>query len=173
MSDAVNPYQGPEMSAVPVKPLVSHGNLTENMLKYLKGASPWLRFVGVLGFISAGTTALSGLVFFVLVPLLGGAMDYIPGFEAFSDFGAVFGAMMGVLFIGLAVLIFFPSLFLFKFGEKIHSYLRTGKDQELEDAFKNNKSFWKFCGIIYIIYLAFIPLVFFIAVIAGVASALL
>ena len=152
MSVAVNPYQSPETAAIPVKPLTAQGVLTENMLIYLKGASPWLRFVGVLGFISAGLMVLSFafLLFSPLVTDLTGQTIFV---------GEVFGGgIVVIFFIGLGALMFFPSLFVYRFGEKIRNYLRTGTDQELEQAFKNNRYLWKFIGIICIVNLAFLPL---------------
>jgi len=96
----------------------------------------------------------------------------IPGFKAvFSDvWGAVFSGGLAVLCIGAGVLMFFPSLFIYRFGEKIRSYLRVGAEQELEQAFRNNKSFWKFTGIICIIYLAFIPVLIIVGIIVVVVS---
>lgn len=166
MSIEANPYQSPETTAVPVKPLAAQGALTENMLVYLKGASPWLRFVGILGFISAGLAALSGLGSFAFVPLMG-MMDDLTGV-----FGAVFGGTMAVLSIAGAVLVFIPSLFLYRFGEKIRRYLRTGVDLDLEEAFRNNKSFWKFTGIVCIVYLAFIPVLIVGSIIVTVFAVL-
>ena len=173
MSDAVNPYQIPETTAAPEKPLIAQAGLTETMLIYLKGASPWLRFVGILGFVSAGITALSGISFFAFIPLMGQLWDEIPGFETFSStFGAVFGGGMAVMSIGGGALIFFPSLYIYRFGERIRSYLRTGTEQDLELAFRSNKSFWKFAGIICIIYLAFIPVAAIAAIIIAIVSVL-
>ena len=170
MSDVINPYQGPETPVGPEKPLVAQGSLTETMLIHLKGASPWLRFIGVLGFVGAGFMALTGLTMFVLFPFMGSAWGEIPGFDSklSGALGAVFAGGMALLIIGGGALIFFPSLFAYRFGDKIRGYLRTGMDQELELAFKNNKSFWKFYGIICIIYLAFIPL----TVVGGIIAAL-
>ena len=172
MSDAVNPYQSPETAAVPEKPIVNQGTLTEPMLIYLKQASSWLKFIGVLGFIGAGLTALSGIVFFAALPMAKELWGQIPGFDtSFSGvLGAVFGGGMAVLCVGGGVLIFFPALFTYRFGERIRSYLRTGTDQELEQAFKNNKSLWKFLGIICIILLAFFPLAIIGSIVAVVLS---
>jgi len=173
MSDAVNPYQSPETVAVPVNPFVAHGALTETMLIYLKGASPWLRFIGIFGFICAGFVALLGLISFAFVPLMNQVWGEIPGFKTtfHGVWGAVFGGSMAVLFIGTGVLMFFPALFVYRFGERIRGYLRTGADRELEQAFKNNKSFWKFLGIICIIELASFPLMIIGGIIAAVFSA--
>jgi hypothetical protein len=171
MSDVANPYQSPETAAVPVTPFVAQGTLTENMLIYLKGASPWLSFIGILGFISAGLTAVWGIVSFVFVPLMRQFWGEISGFEMAGAFGVFFGVAIAVFCIGAGVLMFFPSLFIYRFGERIRSYLRTGLDQELEQAFRNNKSFWKFVGIICIIFLAFIPVMIIAGIIAVVVSA--
>jgi hypothetical protein len=172
MSDALNPYKSPETAAVPEKPLTAQGILTETMLLYLKGASPWLRFIGVLGFVGTGFSALGGVIFLVAVPLMGQVWNEIPGFESFSAgmVGAVFSGGMGVFIIGASALMFFPSLFVYRFGEKIRSYLGTGADRDLEQAFKNNKSLWKFYGIICIIYLAFVPLMVIGGIIASVVA---
>ena len=155
-------------------PLTAQGTLTETMLIYLKGASPWLRFIGILGFISAGFSVLSGLGFIALVPLFGRLWTELPAsFQPFSGiFSAAFGGSMVVFGLGGGVLMFFPSLFIYRFGEKIRSYLRSGTDQDLEMALKNNKSLWKFFGIICIVYLAFIPLMIVGSIIIGVIAAL-
>jgi hypothetical protein len=173
MSDAVNPYQSPETSGVPVQPLVAQGSLTETMLISLKGASPWLRFVGILGFVSAGLTVLSSFSFFAIIPLMEQAWGEIPGLESFGNaFGAIFGGGMVLLFIAAGVLMFFPSLYIYRFGDKIRAYLRTGTDQDLEAAFKYNKSLWKFVGILCIVQLALVPLIIIAGIIIGVVMAL-
>ena len=173
MSDALNPYQSPETAFVPVKPLAAQGILTEAMLIHLKGASPWLRFVGILGFIGSGLTVFSGASIFLLVPLAAQIWDRAPGSEPFSAvMGMVFSGSLGVYCIGLGVLLFFLSLFAYRFGEKILSYLRNGMEEDLETAFRNNKNFWKFLGILCIISLAFIPFLIIGSVIAVAAAAL-
>jgi hypothetical protein len=173
MSDAINPYKSPETAAAPVIPLVAQGALTETMLIYLKQASPWIRFVAVLGFISAGLTALSGIFFFALIPLTSQSWEHVSSFGSFSVLGASFAGGMVLLFIAGAAVIFFPSLYMYRFGEKIRSYLRTGTEQDLEQAFKNNKSLWKFFGIACIVYMAFLPVMIIGAIIAGVLAAFL
>ena len=173
MSDAVNPYQSPETAAVPEKPLVAQGAITETMLLYLKQASPWLRFIGIFGIVSAGVTALSGLSFIFFIPSMNQIWSGIPGFDLFGNiFGFAFSGSMVILCIGAAVIIFFPALFIYRFGGRVRSYLRSGLDQELEEAFKNNRSLWKFIGIYCIVQLAFFPVLIIGAVIIGVVLAL-
>ena len=172
MSDAVNPYQGPETAAVPIRPLAAQGLLTETMLIYLKGASPWLRFMGIMGFIGSGLAVLWGIVFVAIIPLVENIWTEAPGFEQFGRYWdtALEGGLV-VLFVGFGALMFFPSLFVYRFGEKVRSYLRTGTERDLELAFKNNKSFWKFIGILCIVELAFVPLTIIGTIIAVIAMA--
>ena len=173
MSDSVNPFESPGTVSVPVKPL-AQGDLSETMVFYLKGASPWLRFVGILGFIGAALMVLWGIVFVAILPMLGqGTLTEIPGFEEFNvQWNGAFGGSMAILFLGIGALMFFPSLFIYRFGEKIRSYLRTGAEQDLELAFKNNKSLWKFLGILSIIELAFVPVLIIGGIIIAVAAVL-
>jgi len=167
MSEIVNPYQSPETIVVPDNVPAEQGFLTEAMLIQLKGASPWLRFVGVLGFIGAGFTILTGVIFLTIVPFFS---------RSWADFNAFSGSTNAVSFMLIAmfsivvgILMVLPSLFMYRFGEKIRGYLRTGAEQELEAAFKNNRLLWKYVGIICIIQLAFFPLMMIGSVIATFA----
>ena len=167
MSDIVNPYQSPEATVVPDNVPAGQGTLTEAMLIQLKGASPWLRFVGVLGFIGAGFTILTGVVFFAIIPLITRSFAGLDPFSGLMD--AVFWVIIAVFCIIVGVLMVLPSLFMYRFGEKIRGYLRTGAEQELEAAFKNNRLLWKFIGIICIVSLASFPLMMIGSFIAAFA----
>jgi hypothetical protein len=176
MSDTVNPYQSPESAVNPVKPLVAQGVLTETMLMYLKGASPWLRFLGVLGFIICGFLVLGAVLFFTLIPLAGDLWYELPWAQSFADeaagASAQFGVIFGLYFLIIAALCFFPFYFIYNFGAKIRGYLVSGADQDLEKALKNNKSLWKFTGILTIVMLAFIPVLMIIGIITAVVASL-
>jgi hypothetical protein len=169
MSDTTNPYQSP-VDPAPVKSLDSAGALTETMLRYLREASPWLRFIGILGFIYCGFIALMGLIFMGMMTTLESFWGDIPGLPEFLARGI--GGAFGFIYIIIAALAFFPAFFTFNFGVKIRNYQRSGADTDLEAAFKNNKSLWKFSGVLAIVGLAFIPVSIIGLIIAGIASAL-
>jgi hypothetical protein len=173
MSD--NPYQSPQTDVNGINPLASQGRLTETMIRHLKGASPWLRFLGILGFIGAGGTMLGGVLF-----LIAGTLGESLFSRVFSAADAVDAADMGIvsgltLFSGVLIVItgiicFFPARFIYNFGSRIKNFLQNNSEGELEAALKNNKSLWKFTGIVTIIYLAFLPVMFVFSVIAMIGA---
>jgi hypothetical protein len=170
MSDNINPYQSPQN---PVNPAADgSARLTETMILYLKGASPWLRFIGIVGFIVCGIVFLIGFVFLFALPALGSFWVGISEFEDISEsFGTALGAVIGaVYFFAIAALSFFPALFTFNFGNKIRAYLQSGSAQDLETAFKSNKFLWTFNGVLTIIGLALIPLMVIIGIFVGIAA---
>jgi hypothetical protein len=163
MSDFGNPYQSPESPIVPETSQSSGVAMSENMLRYLKEASPWIRFVAILGFIGCGFIVLFGLIFAITGSLLFSSLG-----GDFDDFPAW---VFAITFIPMGVLLFFPAYFTYNFGNKIRNYQFTNSTEDLELAFKNNKSLWKFYGILCIINLAFIPVNIIIAIVGGIAAA--
>ncbi len=67
---------------------------------------------------------------------------------------------------------FFPALFLWNYGTAMRDWFVSGKNGDIERAFKENKSYWKFNGIVTIIGLAIIPVMFIVAIVAGIAIAM-
>jgi hypothetical protein len=130
------------------------------MLMHLKDASPWLRFIGILSFIGAGVMIFFGIIIVVAFPLLAVAS----GME--NLFLGLMGSGMGIIYLAIGTILFFPALFTYNFGAKILSYTQSNNAKDLELAFKNNKSLWKFCGILCIIHIAFIPVGIIITVIS-------
>jgi len=161
MSDFENPYKSPETSIVPERTQGSGAVLTSTMLGYLKEASPWMRFIGILGFIGSGLTCFGGIIFAVTSSVL-------PGMGELGDFPIW---LLSLIYVGAGALLFFPSRFTYNFGARIRSYQFSGSDEDLELAFQNNKSLWKFQGILYIVYLALIPFIIIITAIGATVAA--
>jgi len=164
MSENLNPYQAPVADLNAPKPSVSSNGLTEAMIKHLKEAAPWIRFIGILSYIGCGITILAGIGFMIAMPLLSSFTDLYSG---------LLGASMGVVYIIIGVVIFFPSRFTYNFGAKIRSFMQSNNEQDLEMAFKNNKSLWKFYGILCIVYLAIIPVAIIIGILSVIGTGLL
>jgi beta-lactamase regulating signal transducer with metallopeptidase domain len=90
-----------------------------------------------------------------------------------DEFGEFPAGILGLVYVASGALLFFPARFIYSFGSKVRNYLLSRSNEDLEQAFKNNKSFWKFCGIYSIVCLAFIPLGIIISVIVMISSVFL
>jgi uncharacterized membrane protein SirB2 len=164
MSGLENPWQSPQNVSAPETPLMAQTALTETMLRYLKESSPWLRFVGILGFIACGLMFFGGIIAAIAMLAVSAFADELDGFPA---------GIFGLLYIVLGVVMFFPARFTYSFGAKIRNYQLSNSEQDLELAFKNNKALWKFYGIFCIVNLALIPVGIIggiVAIAAGLAS---
>jgi hypothetical protein len=167
-----NPYSSPQYEAQPLEN--QGGVLSDSMIENLRAASPWIRFISVLGFVSSGFLALSAII-----TLLGGGaiVALLAKTTESYDMGTLFGggmiAFLGVILAACAVFYFLPSFYAYKFGTKLRNYYLTRSGYELEDAFKNNHSMWKFLGIVCVIGLALtifsVPI---LAIIGALASVL-
>jgi hypothetical protein len=121
------------------------------MVRYLKDTSPWLRFLGILGYIGAVLSVVVGLILGILIALGGGVLGE-PGGE-----GSI-PAFIGPIYLAVGALLFFPARFTYRFGMKIRSYLAGNAEKDLEEALRNNRALWRFSGILVIVYLGLIPL---------------
>jgi thiosulfate reductase cytochrome b subunit len=161
MSDLENPYQSPETPIIPETSQDTGISFSVTMLQYLNEASPWLRFVGILGYVGCGTMVVIGIVAAIAMSALSGFVD---------DFGDFPAWIFSLIYIPFGALMFFPAHFTYKFGKKIRDYKFSNSIEDIELALKNNKSLWKFYGILCIIYLAIIPLFFVLAIVGGVVA---
>ncbi|MDR2403693.1 MAG: hypothetical protein LBD78_06645 [Spirochaetaceae bacterium] len=166
MSDTIYPVQDQEKTSRPVQAAEPAGGivakapvvLTNTMIQSLKGASPWLRFLGILTFIGCGVLAFAGLFVMIISFLTEEIVEGIGGFG---------GVLIGLAYIAMGVLLIFPARFTYGFGARIRDFLLSNSGEDLALALKNNRSLWKFYGILSIVYLAIIP--FAIVVICIVA----
>ncbi len=163
MSDNINPYESTQVDLDGQKPLVARGFFTETMITYLKAASPWLRFLGILGLIGAGFCIFFGVLAFVLRPFFTQELD-----STIAGLSGLVTSTFGISYIVMGIIYIFPAKYLYNFGSKMNFFVKTKNEQAMETALKNNKSYWKFNGILVIISLAAFPimgaLIFFVAI---------
>jgi hypothetical protein len=93
---------------------------------------------------------------------------------AFSPYGntgalsVIGGAFITVLYLVIAVIYFFPCLFLYNFSVRLRAALRGNDQVKLNQALKSQKTLFKYIGIMTIIILAFYALAL---VVVGVSAA--
>ncbi len=143
-------------------------NLLENELLidsmsqvHLKETAMWAKFLAIAGFIISILIAI-GAVF-------AGTMfnKLTAGMPGGSKGGMMTGGVIMVMYLLIAAVAFFMSLFLFRFGVKMKVALITNDQESLNLSFQNLKVYYRFAGIITIIYLVILLL----ALLGGIIAA--
>lgn len=134
-------------------------NVSSAILGFLKETSTWTYFLSILGFIGIGLMLLFGVFFSVVMGLISGGNPY--------DNLGMDMQYFGLIYIVLALLYFFPVLYLFNFSRKTKLALKTNNNDDLTTAFSNLKSHYKFMGVFTIVVISIYILAFVIAMIAG------
>ena len=129
-------------------------NVTTSSKDFLLIASKWANFLAILSFIGIGLMVLGGLIVIIIGTT----------FSSFQTSAAPMG-LFGLFYLLLALLYFFPTLYLFNFSQNIQNALTNSNQQNLDLGFENLKSFFKFIGIFAIITISlYILLIVFVVV---------
>ena len=115
----------------------------------LNSAARWGRFLSIVGFVFCGLMLIGG----VLIQTI------MPSFGSYS-YGNPIIKYLGTVYIILAIILFFPCLYLIKFSNKMQEALRSSNQESLDNAFVNLKAMFKFYGVVTIIILCFYALIF-------------
>jgi uncharacterized membrane protein len=152
-----------------MKKMENNQNLLNNDLQidhvsqsHLAETAKWANFLSIVGFV------LSGII--AIMALFSGAFLGAAGGRRYGGDSVLIGAgFIMVIYIIIAVLYFFMSLFLFRFASKMKAALYNTDQESLNASFMNLKVLYRFMGIITIIYLVFIVL----ALVLGIAGTLI
>ncbi len=128
-------------------------------LEMLRQTRPWVLFLSILGFISAG------------LMILGGGCMSIVGLASVVDGPSPMGASsvgLAAMYAVIGLLYLVPSIHLYRYGARIGMLLQFPGQQYLEQALESQKSFWKFVGIMTAIILVLYA-VLFVAMFFGMA----
>jgi uncharacterized membrane protein len=125
--------------------------IDQQSISYLSETARWAKFLSIVGFVMCGIM--------IIVAIFAGTI-----MATFSRFGnndalgtsmGYSGVLISGVYIVLALLCFFPYLFLFNFSVKMQSALRNNDQTNLNISFSNLKSCFKFVGILTIVILSF------------------
>lgn len=143
-------------------------NVDQTAKSHLAEAAKWAKFLSIMGFIFCGFIVLIGLFFGTFVSMFSSQYgENNPYNDLPTSTG--FGASMAVLYIVIALIYFFPCLFLFRFSVKMKAALASNDQEVLNTAFHNLKASFRYVGIIMIVMLALWALALIIGVL-GVAT---
>lgn len=133
---------------------------------HLYETARWGKFLAILGFIICVLVVLVGLFFGTFFNALVSRSEV--SYEGNISSGS-FGAMAAVLYIIIAVIYFFPCLFLYRFSTKMKTALNGNEQTDLTLAFQNLKSLFRYVGVITVIILA-IYLIIIVFALLGAAA---
>jgi ABC-type dipeptide/oligopeptide/nickel transport system permease component len=141
-------------------------HLDQPSMNYLNEAARWGRFLSILGFIYCGLMVILAIFFgSIMGRMMSGMGD--AGADMTSRMG---GGLFGFVFIAVALIMFFPALFLYNFSTKMRRALNSNDQPFLTEALKNLKSLFKFYGIIAIIVVSFYALALIGGIIGGLVG---
>jgi hypothetical protein len=131
-----SPYRSPGMSTE---------EMPSDLIESMRNTKGWVAFLAVLGFIGCGVIALGGLIFSV------GLIGARTGFPA----------AMGLLYLVMAGLYFVPSLYLWRYGQLSGAFVQQPNSATLALALAQQKSFWRFVGIMTVVtFIVYVVILF-------------
>ena len=123
--------------------------LTQEAVTHLDHTRKWAMFFSVLAFIGLGILIIAGIVMTFSMSMLSSA----------ETLGAVSGIVVAIVFVIIAVLYFFPFLYLYRFSVHTKSSLAQSDANELTFALKNLNAHFTFFGVLTLIVLGIYALV--------------
>jgi hypothetical protein len=168
MAASYNPYEAPGASGYSAAQNASGGGMiTPLMVDHLRNARPWIRFLSVMCFVGAGFMILAaGLMFLGGMVGLAASKSRTPGSEALvGPIGGVFYFLMSGVYV-------LPGVLMHRIANAIDGFVTMPSSSSLEDALDKNRSYWKVCGIMALITIAFMMLTIVGAIVVGVIAGL-
>lgn len=162
-----NPYSAPSSNPRGSDSFgAGNDGVTPGVINQLARTKGWVRFLAVLGFIGSGLMVLAAAGMMLGSAAFGKAMKE-------KDMGADFssGLFMGVgaLYLVMGLIQMHPALKLNSFASAIGRLILSGSVSDLVDAIEQQRSFWKFVGVMLVIFLIFF-VTMMIAAAVGVAA---
>ncbi len=144
-------------------------NVDQAGKSHLADAAKWAKFLAVFGFIICGLIVIIGIFFGSFFSMLTSQYGSNPYNElpVNSGLGSVMGTAMAFVYILMALIYFFPCLYLFRFATKMKNAIASNDQTVLNASFQNLKAAFRFVGILTIIGMAF----WVLAIIVGLLGA--
>ena len=115
---------------------------------HLKEAAAWGKFLGIIGFVYSGLIAVGAIFAATLLSNLSG--NYSSGVG-----GLLAGGSVGIIYLAIAGVVFFMSMYLFRFAKNNQVALKINDQDALTASFNHLKIYFRFAGIITVIALIF------------------
>lgn len=157
---AANPHGGSNVGGGPVSAAA---------VQALAATKPWVRFMSVMVFIGAAFMVLAAIA--MGVAAMSGTMMKSSGGAA-NPFTGPLGLVLIAVYVVLAIVYIFPGVKLWKYASSIAMLIQTGRDEDLVAALNQQRSFWKFMGVLVLVMLVlYVVLIVAGGVFAGISAA--
>ena len=103
---------------------------------HLAEAARWAKFLAIVGFIMCGLIVLMGIFAGSVFSMFSNRYS---SYDSDVSFSGGLGIFMAILYIGFAILYFFPCLFLYQFAAKMKVALQSDDQDTLNVSFQNLK----------------------------------
>lgn len=135
---------------------------------HLSEAAKWAKFLAIVGFVVCGLIVIAGIFAGSFLSMMSGV--YSDEYRGSTALTSGMGAFMAIFYAGIAVLFFFPYLFLFRFANHMKSALNTSDQQTLNSSFQNLKIMFRYVGILTIILVSFYALAFLMIIVTAASG---
>ena len=133
---------------------------------YLKETASWAKLLAIVGMIGCVFLVLGGIMASVAVTTVSGEMSREIGGGA----TAAMGAFMLIFYVLIAVIYFFPCLYLLRFSNHIKNAITANDQMGLNEGLRNLKATFRFLGIVKIIFISLFLLMFLLGGLGAIMS---
>lgn len=142
-----NPYSAPASNPRGSESFgAGNDGVTPGVINQLARTKGWVRFMAVLGFIGSAFMLLIGL----LAMLGATAFSKAMGKKGMPTSMIV---TAGVLYLLMGLIQIYPAIKLNSFASAIGRLIFSGRVSDLVDAIEHQRGFWKFVGVILVLFL--------------------
>ncbi len=133
-----------ETKEIQPKEITQSMEIDGSIMSVLNETRKWTKFLAIIGFIGLGFLLLMGLFFGTVFSSM---METMPQSKSFP------GEIVGFTYVIMAIVFFFPILYLLNFSNQMKTALYSSNQEALYGAFNNLKRHFKFIGIVIIVEL--------------------
>lgn len=136
--------------------------VNDDIKDFLKETVSWSYFLSIIGFIGIGLMVVFGIFFSAIM-----SSKAMGSNNPYENLGFSMG-YLGLVYVVLALVYFFPVYYLFNFSKKMKNALKTKNNDDFKLAFSNLKSHYKYMGVFTIVIISIYVLVFVVSMFAAI-----
>ena len=135
--------------------------INDQAIGYLKETQKWTHFFSIFGFIISGILLLFSI-------LIGTILNVFVPFEQTNEF--INPTWISVIYLVIAIGCFVLYSYLYRFSTRLKQVLKMKDNNLLNQSFKFQKSYWKFTGILTIVFVGAYVVIGIVALIISMAK---